>query len=847
VKLAHGFLALVGAFAVPPGPTSAFVAGERTASTATASAADDAVGAVSRARARIDEKDWQGAVDILREELKRSSGDASEHELLGTALSQLGRLDEAAHHLEIAVRGFQTEGKDDRARQALALLHRADPFQSRRATMLSRIVETSCDSAEGLVKSGDAERALRILERLPPAATPGKQATRVESLLAAVRTQFQEVQLDGATAAKPAAGELPLFEHESEHYRFACRLEPDVVKRVGTLMDDLHAFYVQVYFDGDAKKASAPKPLVKVHVDKAAMAGDWAGGGAAPEGWWSPGSNEVVTYDTRNVSDPNRKPSLDPMMTTLFHEASHQFMSLLAKGGYTPAWINEGTATFFEGTVAMADGRVLWPGVASDRLRDLVRELGAGTPTARDTIAYAGAGSYSVEYYAFGWGLCWFLQQYEDPKTLEYVYRPLYAEYRAKVIQRGGEPMKVFEEVFLGRKSPLGHATFEDFERTWKDWILRTVAPLEETTPEARVARLARVQQYLMAAERAKTDPKSPVGEAELLRRALGDVEYVRARIDKESKPDGELLVTQIDLLERLKRTNAAAPLIERVLDLADEGRFDLDPKRYAELGKRLARIDQRNAALRTARSNAKNLARSAAGLLADYRASKEPLILRSYTYAAIAGNALADTSVLLPAADELRGLARERGLLLGSIRALGENPKRWDKIQSAPPVQFKTEGNVTVIDCVRATSYVDLDVPVTGEYEIRARIVRTAAVEPGSAVGFVVAGTADGDWTMLGFDERGTLGTWRVERTGRGGTSLKRTSTLFPKPPIDPAAPLDLAIRVGRDGRITVTAKGTETLTTTSTLDSGVARNVGIFAKNTVARFESPVVEIFP
>ena len=99
----------------------------------------------------------------------------------------------------------------------------------------------------------------------------------------------------------------------------------------------------------------------------------------------------------------------------------------------------------------------------------------------------------------------------------------------------------------------------------------------------------------------------------------------------------------------------------------------------------------------------------------------------------------------------------------------------------------------------------------------------------------------------MLGFDERGTLGTWRVERTGRGGTSLKRTSTLFPKPPIDPAAPLDLAIRVGRDGRITVTAKGTETLTTTSTLDSGVARNVGIFAKNTVARFESPVVEIFP
>ena len=29
-------------------------------------------------------------------------------------------------------------------------------------------------------------------------------------------------------------------------------------------------------------------------------------------------------------------------------------------GGYVPAWINEGTASFFEGTRAMADHRVLW-------------------------------------------------------------------------------------------------------------------------------------------------------------------------------------------------------------------------------------------------------------------------------------------------------------------------------------------------------------------------------------------------------------------------------------------------------------------------------------------------------
>lgn len=850
--LGAGLLASVSTGAHAPQPSSASFGaspaepprarGDSPANAPTAPVESDAL---VRARARTAEKDWQGAVDVLCEFLKRSSGDGAEQELLGTALLQLGRADESAFHLDAAWRRHRVQGREDRAKSVAMLLARADPLTQRRNSFLSKLVDQLCDSAEELNAAGHPARALAILERLPAAAAPGKEAQRVESLLTAARAAFETMHLDDPEAGPAsAAGPLPVFEHESAHYRFACRLEPAIVERMGTLMDDLHAFYVQVYFDGDARKAAAPKPLVRVHATKADMLKDW-GGGSAPEGWWSPGSNEVITYDTRSAARPGEAPSLDPMMTTLFHEASHQFMSLLSRGGFTPAWLNEGTASFFEGTVAMADGRVLWPDVAVDRLRNLVSALGSGSPTARATVSYDSPGSYGAEYYAFGWGLCWFLQQYEDPVTLEYVYRPLYAEYRSKVIAKGGDPMKVFEEVFLGPKSPRKHATFDDFERDWKAWILNEVRPAYDVAPETRALRMKRVNDYLMAAERAKNETKPRVSEPEFLRRALSNVEWIRSKLDKASKPDGEILILQIDLLERLSRSNAAAPLIEQVLDMADAKTFDLDEKRYAELSKRLARIDRRNAALRTARSRTANLARAAANLLADYRARPDS-VLRAYTFASVAAGALQDDA-LGAAAGDLRALARERGLLQGSIHALGARVDRWECLQKSPPEVLRADGASTVLESVRATTCVDLDVPVTGEYEIRARLVRTRAADPGSCIGLVVAGAAEGDWTMVGFDELGYAGLWISRRADRGGSTLKRVQMVPSKVPIDVRAPLDVAVRVGRDGAIDLKVGGASAFTARLPLDPSVPRHVGVFAKYASVRFEDAVVEIYP
>ena len=205
------------------------------------------------------------------------------------------------------------------------------------------------------------------------------------------------MDLDAAAAEEPGEeGHWPLIELESEHYRLACHLEPDVVDLVADTMDDIYAAYVRIYFDGDERKAPSAKATIHIHAtwdDMAALYGPTPSGGLG--GWWSPGGNEVHTYDTRD-----RGSSLDEMLDTLFHEASHQFMTALARGGPVPAWLNEGTSCFFEGSVAMSDHRVLWPDAALGRLGALSAALRSDAgPGLAAVIGYDQPGSYGGEYY----------------------------------------------------------------------------------------------------------------------------------------------------------------------------------------------------------------------------------------------------------------------------------------------------------------------------------------------------------------------------------------------------------------------------------------------------------------
>lgn len=795
-----------------------------------------------QAQALIAGARWDEAARLLQEHLERTADDPRALELYGLTLNQLGRRDEAAHYLDSAAQQYGAAGDERGVKNARRELVRVDKLCTRRDRMLSDIAAKLFAAARQLQENGHLERALDILERIEPIAT-GKDAKQIEELLATVRAAFEEVDLDEAAAERTEGDAWPLITLESEHYEFECNLEPEVVQLVADTLDDIHAYYVQIYFDGDEKAARSPKATIRVHPSKESMLGDWSGG-TAPEGWWSPGENRVTCYDTRTTTG-----SLDWMLTTLFHEASHQFMTLLSrKGGWAPSWLNEGTASFFEGAVAMADHRVLWPDAALPRLMNLASMLESSSgPDARQVVSYSSPGSYPGDHYPFGWGLVYFLQQYEDPATLEYVYRPLYAQYRETITTKGGESMALFEEVFLGKPSPLGHASFDDFERDWKAWILEQVRPLHAgDDAKRRELRLALVERYLAAAALAAQDRKAKVGEPELLLRALGNVEYVRTRIDGDERPDLDVHLLQADLLERLGRGASAAPLIERVLDLADQGIFVLEEARYEALNERLKKLDSRNHALRSARSRVRGLSKSAARIVADYQEGDEPMLLRAYTFAALAGEALDDSEGLLAMAAVLRDQARAAGLLLGQVRPLGTSNKGWVTVFQTEAKRLEIEAESVRIESVRPVGYVNTGFRVGSEYELRARIHRVGAPFMSSVYGLVIAGDEDHEWYVFGIGD-GKAGLWHAQRSFGGGAVVKSYETVYLDPPLaDDEAP-EVVIHVREHRKLEVRVGAREPFELELPDDYSGGRHVGIYVKDGSMRLESPVVELYP
>lgn len=800
--------------------------------------ADDPVG---RAEELAAGRNWDEVVEVLVAFHKTDPGDPRSHTLHGDALAALDRDDEAAHHLALALDLYRRQGLGESrgAKDVNARLLRADPLARARNSFFKKAVKTYVDVAERLVEGAHTERALDLLERVAPFAefAADKDRRELEELLETVRAAFAEVSLDEAGGEIPEDGGLPLVEHESTYYVVRANLEPDVVQLVAETMDDIFHSYVEVYFDGDWDRATKRKAEIRIHPDHPTMMEEWPDPGRSVGGWWSPGQWRVVCYDTRSDSG-----SLDGMLRTLFHEASHQFMTMLSsRGGRAPSWLNEGTSSFFEGVRAMADHRVLWPDAAIGRLHSLAAMLGSGSgPSVRDVVSYDEPSSYPGEYYAFGWGLVYYLQQYEDPETLEYVWRPTYRRYREHVTTRGGSSMPLFEEIVLAPDNPGGFRTFDEFAEAWRAWILGTVHPLH-VGRDVRGLRRAEVSRYLDAADSGATR----VDEEELLLRALGHLEYLRATADPE-EAEVDLLLLQADVLERLGRRESAAALLETILGLAAAEAIDLGPERLAEIDERMAKLDRGNYPLRLLRQKTRGLAKSARRLLARYEDRDDPLLLRSWSFAREAGRLLEDEEELLPASERLRLAARDAGLF--PSRILRVQGGRWGSVLSSEPRAFSAQpGRVTLEMPGRNAGRVNLDVEVTGEYEVRCRLIREGPSFRSSYHGVVVHGRPDGDWIVVGLGSKGRLAVKRVRVEDDGSTVTRLVHLEQISPPLAEDEEPNLAVRVLPQGRLDVTFGERPPLRVELPGKLPPTGHVGVFVKDARVTLADFLVEIFP
>jgi hypothetical protein len=182
-------------------------------------------------------------------------------------------------------------------------------------------------------------------------------------------------------------------------------------------------------------------------------------------GFFSPGQFYIVTFDPRSGGG-----SLTELWDTLFHEVAHQFKHSVTTN-LLPGWGNEGMACYFEGARLLASGSVKTNLVPESRLKDLQSFIKAGTPTVRETITYFEPGSYDGKYYPMGWGLMYYLLNYENEKS-ERIYVPIYKAWWETYT--GGKKHDVqdrWEEYFIAEANIPGISTLKEFESHWHEWI----------------------------------------------------------------------------------------------------------------------------------------------------------------------------------------------------------------------------------------------------------------------------------------------------------------------------------------------------------------------------------------
>ena len=787
---------------------------------------------------------WQAIIDELAPYFESGSETAWAHEFYGRALARVGRLDEGAFHLDRAIElmTIAGEGKGKQFRILQNELAEADPFANGRNGFFSKLKRYFAECTDRLLKDGHDDQALDLLERSEWLLTDPDEAERVATL-ERLRTAKEAVDLDAAGDQERLDGDRPLIHLESRHYVLDCNLEAEVTQAVGDTMDDIFESYVQIYLNGDASRVPMGKAGIRIHGDQQKMFDHYPGATPTPGlgGWWSPGEGKVTCFDTRDTSG-----SLDEMLGTLFHEASHQFMTTLSsRGGKSPAWLNEGTACFFEGARALQDHSVVWPDAAKSRLRNLVYFLNSGGgPSLADVIGFDQPGSYAGEYYCFGWGLVYYLQEYEDPKTLAYAWRPYYQEYLQEITTKGGNPRELFDRVFLAEGNPGGFTSFDDFNRGWSKWIREEVWPMHSGN-QPRALRMARFERYIEAADKAKTRMTAGVTEADLLGRALRDIEFVRTEIDSEDLPDGEIALLESTVLRRLGRDGAEAWMVQLCLDLSDEGIWDgLDDDAYDDLNDRLSKINKSYRSLSLIRNRTRALRKDARKLLASYLETGD-FELRAYTFAARAGATLRDPE-LRAEADRLRGEAAETGTLAGSIFAL--DGETWSSIYSAKPDRFShAKEELILASEFGPGGQVCEDLEVSGEYELRGILGREGEFGRGTVHGVVVAGTADGDWTIVGINRAGTLVVLNCIAEGGGVTTSPIDLDDDLETPLEEDASPRFVVHVYPEGSLRITVDDQPPVEVELPYEMPRRSHPGIFAKSGRTKLTGFVIENYP
>ncbi|HKE00335.1 MAG TPA: family 16 glycoside hydrolase, partial [Planctomycetota bacterium] len=399
---------------------------------------------------------------------------------------------------------------------------------------------------------------------------------------------------------------------EREHYTTQTDAGYAVLVRAAEAMEQMNAFYRQFFHYGadDGKKVS------RIELWIFANRAEYLKKGSGPPADWSGGQftgGSVETY----VDDTG---GFETMVGTLFHEAAHQFVSLATGAA---GWLNEGLASFFEGTRILANGTVVMNLPANHRLFPLATRMEAGwmsdandgidpaapsksepkkAPTFR--IVLENRYAWGPPWYAPTWGVVYFLYNFQDPSDGRFVYRKSFREFVDKSGGRQGEKaVENFEKIVLANPAPATKGvapsalglpkTVDELDTVWKAWTLK-----------------------LRDEQSGKREGKRPWLEwarHAITREDLGDALEFFEKGLVETPHDVDLLLEFARFLAaKRKETDRATKLAREAASIL-ESNDKPDAKAIAEADKLLAKWDLKHAEAQRVQSELRAAARSLA------------------------------------------------------------------------------------------------------------------------------------------------------------------------------------------------------------------------------------------
>ncbi len=604
-------------------------------------------GALRSAESYVKSERWDKAEEAAVRALERDRRNTSAWEVRARAAAGAEDVDLQIYCLHKELRFLVAQGaKRSTIKEKREALLALDPVAAQLFDLKETFAKKFTAVADGYEKAGRPHGAIGVWKEVQTLDPDSPEAAAAIERIASAPDPSLAADAKPKDLFEDVTDEW-IAEHDEKHkdWKKAAKLERpnyftvsnagyEVLVRTGEAMEQMSTFYKQFFrYGGPDDSRSVPRITVNVFASRE----EYLELGIGPPVEWSAGH-----FTGSHVECYVDKGGFAGMVGVLFHEAAHQYVSLATNA---QGWLNEGLASFFEGTRILPNGSVIMNEPADHRLSALAKRMEEGwmehpqdtedpndpnsVPTTAPTWSMILENSYSwgPAWYAPTWGLVFFCYNFQDPSDGRFVYRDAFLEFIDKSGGKTGKTaIKTFETVVLANPKPpyegLNGEAIEpvpgfklvdnvaDLDAIWKEWTL-----------------------HLWDVRSGKAETARPLGRWARLAAANGDVIIAKEHFEKavaDNPEDAQLAIDFATLLHtEFKETDRAAKVVAECLRMLD-GQAVPDEEMIGAAERLLVTLDPKRRSLTKTRAE---LAEASRAIIKSYSDAGRPAMIQDLSW----------------------------------------------------------------------------------------------------------------------------------------------------------------------------------------------------------------------